>query len=689
MTTVPAPSAGDRLWALLPQLHRMRDAQSDDALRQLIDVLAELVAVIEADLDQLYDDQFVETCAEWVLPYLGELIGYRMLHGEVPSIASPRAEVAHTIGHRRRKGTAAMLEQLARDVTGWPARAVESFELLATTQYLNHIRPHSLATADVRDRTAMRAITAHAGAFDTASHIVDVRRIAPKSGLGSAGTRFNIPDVAVFCWRIPAVRVVRSPLVPLTTNERNRFLIDPLGGLVQLYADPRTEEEVTHVAEPYDVPLPLERRWLDDELEHYYGPELSLLVETAAAGADPVAVDIADVRVSDLSDDGATWAHEPPAGTVAIDPVLGRAWFGTALDDGARGLVTYHYGEAVPAGGSGRHRTMDPEVPDRTATGGEDLQPHLDAVAPGGTLLVADSNRYEGTPTFRTSAESVHVLVRAEDRERPLLVATGELTLDLAPQSVLVLEGLTIAGGPLVLNDAGDTEPRTVVLRDCTLVPGSTRTADGDPASPQTASLVVRHPFASVQLERCVTGPLLVDATLTVADGIVDGGAASGVAVAGPPASGADVGNGTAAGGDATFTACTVIGSVHADHLDATDTAFVAALPAGDARVATVRARRRQEGCVRFSVLPPDAQTGRRYRCVEDVGPRFTSLRFGDAGYAQLRRTTADAIRRGAHDEGEIGATHALYAPQREDNMGLRLEEYLRFGLEAGVVFAS
>ncbi len=34
-----------------------------------------------------------------------------------------------------------MIETLARDVTGWPARVVEYFELLATTQYLNHLRP--------------------------------------------------------------------------------------------------------------------------------------------------------------------------------------------------------------------------------------------------------------------------------------------------------------------------------------------------------------------------------------------------------------------------------------------------------------------------------------------------------------------------------------------------------------------
>ena len=60
-------------------------------------------------------------CADWVVPYIGDLIGYQSLHQSVPGIASPRAEVAHTIALRRRKGTATVLEQLARDVTGWDA----------------------------------------------------------------------------------------------------------------------------------------------------------------------------------------------------------------------------------------------------------------------------------------------------------------------------------------------------------------------------------------------------------------------------------------------------------------------------------------------------------------------------------------------------------------------------------------
>src|SRR5256885_6291610 len=54
-----------------------------------------------------------------------DLVGYRTLHGVIPQLASPRADVANTIRYRRRKGAVSVLEQLATDVTGWPAHRSE------------------------------------------------------------------------------------------------------------------------------------------------------------------------------------------------------------------------------------------------------------------------------------------------------------------------------------------------------------------------------------------------------------------------------------------------------------------------------------------------------------------------------------------------------------------------------------
>src|SRR6266513_1798862 len=126
----------ERTYELLPAIYRIRDADQGEPLKALLSVVADQVGVLEEDLAQLYDDQFIETCAEWVVPYIGELVGYRQLYGLTSQVRSPRAEVANTIGLRRRKGTAVMLQELARDVTGWEAQIVEFFRRLATTQYM-------------------------------------------------------------------------------------------------------------------------------------------------------------------------------------------------------------------------------------------------------------------------------------------------------------------------------------------------------------------------------------------------------------------------------------------------------------------------------------------------------------------------------------------------------------------------
>ena len=65
----------------------------------------------------LYDDQFIETCAPWVIPYIGELIGYDPSTRRRSDSPDSRAEVANTIGYRRRKGTLVAIEQVTDDVS--------------------------------------------------------------------------------------------------------------------------------------------------------------------------------------------------------------------------------------------------------------------------------------------------------------------------------------------------------------------------------------------------------------------------------------------------------------------------------------------------------------------------------------------------------------------------------------------
>ena len=150
-------------------------------------------------------------------------------------------------------------------------------------------------------------------------------------------------------------------------------------------------------------------------------------------------------------------------------------------------------------------------------------------------------------------------------------------------------------------------------------------------------------------------------------------------------------------GGDLTLTNSTIIGKVRTRRMPlASNTIFLARLAAGDGWQFPVHVDQRQQGCVRFSLVPAGSRTPRRHKCqpaatadAARVRPQFTSLRYGDPGYGQLSPRCAAEIRAGADDEAEMGAFHDLYQPQRETNLRVRLDEYLRFGLEAGIFYAS
>ncbi|MEP7102060.1 MAG: hypothetical protein ABI781_16245 [Burkholderiales bacterium] len=692
----------DRLYALLPALYRIRDEQQGHPLRDLVGLIAREVEALEENVEQLYDDQFIETCDDWVAPYIGDLIGYRPLQGVAAAIASPRAEVANTIGYRRRKGTAAMLEQLAHDVTDWPARAVEFFEQLATTQYMKHVRLHAPASADLRSTVAMRQ---QGGPFNRVARTAEMRR--PEAGSG----RYNIPNIGIFLWRLQPFRLSDVPLTadPLDASGR-KFRFNPLGADQPLFRRPLTETQVTHIAEPVNVPDPIDLRlmaiavkaaMLDATVACDYGIDTSLLLSrpNADPSLPPVPIPLAEICICDLRDVPGGWAHEATlaAGKISIDPTLGRVLLGSALNGTVLG--TCHTGFSRPIGGGEYGRSLDGETlpVQRNASASEALQPDLDAIAAGGRLVIDDSVTYTQTPVFKVDGvpdetlPAIEVVVTAHDGKRPLIAASGPIALEIGARGTLVLEGLVISGGALRLAApaAGDVAPRHLVLRHCTLVPGLVLNVDGSAASPGAPSLVVENPFAIVRLEQCIVGALRIagDATLTLVDCIVDAGAPDAIALEG-------IATG-AAGAAISVTDSTVIGKVHVRLMTlASNTIFFAQLSATDPWKAPVQAERKQQGCVRFSVVPAGSLVPRRFHCVPDDAhpsalPQFTSLRYGDPAYAQLRSTTDRAIREGADDGGEIGVMHPLHQPQRESNLRIRLDEYLRFGLHAGIFYVT
>ena len=366
----------DFLYSLLPAIYRIRDAEQGETLKALIAILAEQGAVLQEDLDQLYDDQFIETCADWVVPYIGDLIGYRTLNGVIPQISSPRAEVANTIGFRRRKGTATVLEELARTVTGWPTRVVEYFQHLATTQYLNHLRLENLATPDLRDWEPLERLDTP---FEQVAHRVDVRRIARQRG------RYNIPNIGIFLWRLQSYTVTQGTARAIAVPSDGRYTFNPLGLDAPLFNTPQPESEITQLATRINVPDVLNRRELYEELEVrrqglvdgqpprsvYFNDAPGYQVFEIFLNGQMEPIPAVEIVICDLSDWSApppsltyqTWERLPPAQDyrrkpliedpalpqqnlpiqVAVDPVLGRLRFPIgAVPDTVE--VSYTYG---------------------------------------------------------------------------------------------------------------------------------------------------------------------------------------------------------------------------------------------------------------------------------------------------------------------------------------------------------
>lgn len=685
-------------------------------LKSLLSVIAEQSAVLEDNLEQLYEDFFIETCAEWVVPYIGDLVGAKGISAYPGASFTERAFIANTMAYRRRKGTLAVIEQLARDLTDWDASVVEYFQLLATTQYMNHIRRDNLSFANIGSSKLLEYVNTP---FDKLARTADVRRIEPRRG------KYNIPNIGIFLWRLGSYSVTNAPAYYFGDG---RYLFDVLGKDTQLYTNPQTEDEISHVAEPINVPMPLSRRVLHRYLDAYYGLDekgkaKSILLSepdlTDLNKFKPIAIN--RITICDLSDTTdangevvtdvnglAVWAHSP-IDKIALDPVLGRIAFPVAgLPSTPLALhVSYHFGFSAQMGGGeyDREPTFVGSGVKVMVPGDEPLiQDALDQIdGSGGIVEISESELFFETSQINiNSTDKKTIELRASEGCRPVLAPSGDVTITGTDESEVTINGLVIAGRiriPALNADGDENKLRRLRLRHCTLVPGSILKLESIginpsievPAQSTAPKLLIESPGITVEIDNCIIGSIRAvhSSQVIIRDSIVDASGATEIAFAGL----AD----DEPGAPLTIKNSTIIGKVFTRTMAlVSNTIFYAELAAGDSWKAPVLAERLQQGCVRFSYVPPASRLPRLYQCqpskLQDatrVRPAFTSLRYGDAAYCQLSNACAIEITQGADDQVEMGAFHNLYQRRREANLRAALDEYLRFGLEAGIFYAS
>jgi hypothetical protein len=608
------------------------------------------------------------------VPYIGDLIGYRpaseagnpsvladTLEGRKRNrILIPRREIANTIGFRRRKGTLALLEVLADEVAGWPARAVELYALLNWTQHINHLRLTRARSTDLRNG---RALDLLGGPFDPIAHSVDVRRVISHRRPG----RYNIPSVAVFVWRLKVYSLTHAPAYCLESAGPQCFTFSLLGHDQPLYTKAEQETEPTHIADEINLPAPIRRRALEeraslrplktDASAAYYGEGKSLVIYASdwpSKGApQPIARE--NVISADLSD----WRYRAQRGQVAVDPVRGRIVFPTGQLPKRGVRVSYHYAFSADMGGGEYNRPLfqplayalykvakDSPAPGtfNTINGAiaqwrreqQDLGPEpADPTAKeqwlqdkerlrAAVVEVQDSVVYSEPITIELEAgESLQI--RAANRKRPVIRMLDYMTerpdaftVSGKQGSRFALDGIVVTGRGMQIVGPDRTDPERfpegdlcdVTLRHVTLVPGWGLECDCEPRRPSEPSLELASTAAKIRIEHSIIGAIQVVADevqtdpveIRVSDSIVDATSEtrSAIGAANLPLAFADL----------TILRTTVIGGVNAHAITLAENSIF---------VSPIRVARRQHGCARFCYVVPGSRTPRRYHCQPEL----------------------------------------------------------------------
>ena len=239
-----------------------------------------------------------------------------------------------------------MLEELARDVTGWPAHVVEFFERLTWTQNLEHLRPWSTDAPDIRRTDVGDRVH---GPWDEVSHTVDVRRIGRLEGW------YGIRNIGFFLFRLrdyPLRDVMTRNVGPAW-----RRTFSPLGTTAPLFSSWRREGDEAGLATERFIPAPIRAAAFFEDLRaaapgahdtELYGDMRQRSDASIAVYDDGVYVPADKIVCRNLGH--WTTTPQPPDDKIAIDARRGRLLVG-ALRPVHKITVAYRYGFSGDLGG--------------------------------------------------------------------------------------------------------------------------------------------------------------------------------------------------------------------------------------------------------------------------------------------------------------------------------------------------
>jgi hypothetical protein len=696
-----------KLWSLLPEIYRALDATSPPdpsvltppagPLQEIVNRIGAQAATLRRSIDRMWEDQSIESCDDWVIPYIGAQLATNLVSGQDPR--AQRLDVFKTIYYRQRKGTVPLLEELAWEIAGWDARVVEMWRRIGRARHgldPGFGPPAGVATWDAdagkpsSPLVASGLIGANTGtpiggfadlrnvygasrtstAFDEFSRTADIRT----SG------RYNIPIIGVFLWRLQSVMVQGVTPVAAAGGD-NQFTFDPTGRDVPLFASPVRAFDADWTPRPeYQLPGPIDDGLLKFALPKLYAstdPTGQTLLANSIGLFDgpPGAATLVPLR--QIS------AGPPVAGRYVIDPSRGRV---TVPAGSQPPLVSYCYGFSSSIGAGG----YDRRVPGR---GGTPMPPATTTVTgggggltglSGGVVEIADSLTYDSAPNavIGGAAGPNSLILRARNQQRPLvrlpLSTPGPAQWSFTGTAaggrgnVLVLDGLFVSGGDIVLEGVFDE----VRLSACTLDPGAPNggkpllAADGRPLIP--THLRINGTVRRLAIDRCIVGPI----TTRGGGSLERTRITDSILLTGDPSDAIEI-----AGGATTIRGSTVLGEARFHQLEASDSLFSGVVMVAD----------NQAGCIRFSGWIRGSVLPSQYKSIE-LDPDqvlFVSTTFGDPRFAQLLPTVPTSVGAGAEDGSELGAFSRDKNPIRQHALLLKYQEFTPVGVTPVIIHAT
>jgi hypothetical protein len=673
------PMKKERLYNLLPGIYRQRDTKNGYALRAFMNLLEKEMEGVKEDIEGLYDDWFVDTCDDWILPYIGRLFGI-----DESTVTGMRGRVANAIRHRRRKGTRPVLESAAYDAGGCHAMVVEFAERVAMTNSIASDEIGRKSTFDFRDQKALKRF---GSPFDEGARTADIRSIS--SSLPIKG-RYNLNAAGVFLWRLQSREF--SCNAAIHPDGEGRFFFDPTGADFPLFNKAEKKSDLAMGAEIFDLPVMLNRNIIAEDLQIYeeeykdipeshapgnslyYGPEKAFGIFVKKEAVSPRRLISADL--GEWSENVFSRVFNQDGKDIAVDVERGRILF---ADKSLKGEVSvfFHYGFSADIGGGtyDRRETLTTYLAEEfyaEASGNPDenrltLSKALELWRVAceksgekplkGIIRIMDNHFYEGDIPVHLPA-GCRLAIEAADGKRPCI---GRIKIsepsERKGEGELILNGLRIGG--LVLLKSG----LSLKILHCTIMPFNFASQKVIAADKDARDI-------SMKLSRCITASLNVSPetviSVNIEDSIIDGGkeeyAISSAKSWGPVA---------------IIKRTTIFGKTSVKELTASETIFTE----------KVSVEHRQIGHVRYCYIPPESSVPVRYKCKsgskesDPHRPDFVSIKYGNPAYAQLEQSCPDTITKGAEQGLEIGVFNHLHMPEREKEcLGNTFREIWRVG---------